>query len=116
MDQLNIYGQICNVFHVDGAQVGIFQEASQVILCCFLQHHDHMHLEVQVISPTFVGYFVYQLHKGTFANEELSAFLALMDLTESHHPWLVLLGPLHETFLGKLCGGISSHSEPDTTG
>ena len=46
MGQLNIFGHDCNAFHMDDTQVGIFQEAGQVILCCFLQCHDHVHLEV----------------------------------------------------------------------
>ena len=47
-------------------------------------------------------------------NEELSAFLVLMDLMESHYPQPVLPGPLYETFMDKLfVGGFSHHSGSD---
>ena len=69
---------------MDGTQVGIFQEASYVILHCFLQHHDCMHLEVQVISLTFLGSFMNEACKGAFGDEELSAHLVPADLAESH--------------------------------
>ena len=115
--QLNIFGHDHNAFCVDDTQVGIFQEASQVIPCCFLQCHDCTHLEVQVISPKFLGYLMHELCEGALANEELSAILVLADLVDSYNPWPVLPGPLHETFPRKLfLGGFSSHSGPDTTG
>ena len=43
MGRLNIFGHNHNISCMDGAQVGIFQEAGQVILHYFLQCHDHTH-------------------------------------------------------------------------
>ena len=99
MGQLNIFEHDHNTFSMDGTQVGIFQEASQVLPCCFLQCHDHMHLEAQVIPPTFFGYFAGEMQEWAFADEELSILLILTDLAESHCPQLVPPGPLHLALL-----------------
>ena len=54
--QLDVLWHDGNMFHMYSAQVGIFQEAGQVVLSCLLQCHGHEHLEVQIISPTILGY------------------------------------------------------------
>ena len=82
--QLDIFGHYYDTLCVDGAQVGIIQEAGKVILHCFLQCHDHTHLEVWVISSAFLGYFMNEMQEGVFADEELGAHLVLADLMESH--------------------------------
>ena len=47
----------------------------------------------------------------------LSAFLILVDLAESHHPWAVPLGLLYKTFLQKFfVGGLCSDSGPNMAG
>ena len=97
--QLDIVGNYCDAFCMDGTQVGIVQGAGQVILCCFLQCHDHMHLEVQVISSPFFGYCANETCKGVFVDEELSAHLVLADFVESHCPWPVPLGSIESSFL-----------------
>ena len=53
-----------------------------------------MHLEAHVKLSYFLGYFTNQMLEGEFVYEELSALLELADLTESHYPWLVPLGPI----------------------
>ena len=55
MGELDIHGHYCNVLCMDCTKVGIFQEASQIVLCSFLQSYDHMHLEAQVIFPDFLN-------------------------------------------------------------
>ena len=105
--QWDIFGHYCDVFHMDSTQVGIFQEAGQVILHCLLQHHDHMHLDVQVISSTFLEYLFNQTCKGAFVDEELSAHLVLADLVESHCPQLLPLGSLDPGFLQEFLMGLS---------
>ena len=54
--QLDILWHKGYTFHMHSTQVGVFQEASKVILCCLLQHHDHLHLEVQIKPPIILGY------------------------------------------------------------
>ena len=39
MGELDILGYYCDVLHVDHAKVGIFQEASQIVLCRFLKSY-----------------------------------------------------------------------------
>ena len=111
MGQLDVFWHYGGVFCMDSTQVGVFQEASQIISCCFLQHHDCTHLEVQIIPFTFLGYFTNEMHKGALANEELGAYLVSADLTETHHPQPVPLGFLDEpSFLQKFfTGGLSSY-------
>ena len=46
VDELDILGHYCNKLHMDCTKVGIFQEASQIVICSFLQSQDHVHLEV----------------------------------------------------------------------
>ena len=36
MGQVDIFGHYCNAFCMDGAQMGVFQKASQVVFHCFL--------------------------------------------------------------------------------
>ena len=82
---------------MNGAQVGILQEICHVIFSGLLQCLDGAHLEVQVICPLFPHYLMHQVHKRPLADEELSAYLILAYLMESHCPWLVPLGPLQPT-------------------
>ena len=54
--QLDVLWHNGYAFHVYSAQVGVFQEAGQVALSYLLQHHDCMHMEVQIDPPTILGY------------------------------------------------------------
>ena len=83
----------------------VFSRASQAVLCSFLQSHDHMHLEVQVILSYIVGNFTEETQEGVFVYEEFSALLELVDLTEGYYPWTVHLGPLHNACLQELLVG-----------
>ena len=52
---------------MDCTKVGVFQEADQIVLCSFLQSHDHMHLEAQIIFTDVLGNFVDQMqNRGTY--------------------------------------------------
>ena len=42
MGKLDILRHYSNAFHMDHAKVGILQEASQIVVCSFLQSHDHV--------------------------------------------------------------------------
>ena len=91
LDVFRLYGYMLSVYN---AQVGIFQEAGQVVFGVLLQCLDCTHLEVQNVLPISLCYLMYQAHKGPLMDEKLSALLVLAYLTESHCPWLIPLGPL----------------------
>ena len=67
MGELDILGHYCNTLLVDCTKVGILQEASQIVLCSFLQSQEYMHLEAQVIFTNFLGDFTDQMGKGALA-------------------------------------------------
>ena len=56
-----------------------------------------MHLEAQVICLITLHDLMHQAHKGLLMDEEFGTLLVLMYLTESHCPWPVALGSLHNT-------------------
>ena len=99
MDELDILGHYCNTLWVDHTKVGILQEASQKVLCSFLQSQDHVYLEVQVIFTNFLVNFADQTCKGALVYEELSALLEPADFTEGFYPGPVLPGPLQHASL-----------------
>ena len=73
------------------AQVGIFQEACQVVLSDLLQHLYCAHLEAQVMLPISLCYLADHACEGLLTNEELSTLLVLVYLVENHYSWLVPL-------------------------
>ena len=83
---------------VDGAQVGVFEEADQVSLGGFLKGHDSRGLEAEV-SLEVLGDFTDQALERQLADEELSALLVTTDLTESYGT-----GPVPVGFLDTSCG------------
>ena len=105
--QLDIFWHYCDVFLMDGTQVRVFQEAGQIVFCHFLQHHDHAHLEAQVISSAFLGYFMNEMWEGAFADKELGTHLVLADLRESHCSLTVPPGFLQPSFSSGIpCRGL----------
>ena len=112
MGELDIIGHYCIAPPVDCAKVGIYLEASQIVLCSFLQSQDHTHLEAQVIFTNFLGNFADQMQKGVLAYEKLSALLELADLMEGYYPWPVLLGPpQHASLQELLFWGLAFHCQ-----
>ena len=83
--QLDVFGHYGYTLSVYSAQVGVPGEASWIILSGLLQCLNHVYLKMQIILPTGLGNFVDQAHEGSPANEELSMFLVLADIMESHH-------------------------------
>ena len=60
MGLLNILGHDGYAFSMDHTQVGIFQEADQVLLCSIPQSQHHTYLEVHIILPYFLDNFMDQ--------------------------------------------------------
>ena len=66
---------------MDGAQVGVLEEADQVSFAGLLQSHDGGRLEAQV-GLEVLGDLTHQALEGQLADEELSALLVTADLAE----------------------------------
>ena len=64
---MNVFGHNCDKFCTDHTDVGILQVDGQVVLCSFLQHHDHAHLEAQVILSYALGNFADETLEGALA-------------------------------------------------
>ena len=92
--QLDVFRQYGFTLSMYSTQVGILQEAGQKVLGSLLQHLDWMHLEVQVMLPISLCYFMGQALKGSLTSQVLSTLLVLAYLVESHCPQQVPLGPL----------------------
>ena len=108
MGKLDILGHYCNALCMDRVKVGIFQEASQIVLCIFLQSYD-MQLEAQVILPYFLGNFTDQMQKGHF-HMRSSVLFWNWQISEGKCPWPVLSEPLKWVSLHELLvSGLASH-------
>ena len=83
LDVFRHYGHMLSMYSI---QVGIFQEAGQIVFSGLLQHLDHAHLEVQIMCSIGLCYVMYQAHKRPLLDEELGTLLVLMYLVESHCP------------------------------
>ena len=54
--KLYIFRHNGDAFHMNGAQVSVFQEPNQICLWSFLQSQNGVHLEACIIPPYFKGY------------------------------------------------------------
>ena len=78
---MDVLGHDGHTLGVDGAQVGVLEEADQVSFAGLLQSHDGGRLEAQV-GLEVLGDLTYQALEGQLADEELSALLVTADLAE----------------------------------
>jgi hypothetical protein len=69
--QLDVFWHDCDTLGVDGAQVGVFEEANEVRFGCFLQCHDGRRLEAQ-ISFEVLGDLTNQALEWQLTDEQLS--------------------------------------------
>ena len=92
--QLDVLGHDGDTLGMDGAQVGVLEQADQVGFASFLQSHDGRALEAEV-SLKVLGDFAHQTLEGQLADEKLSALLVTTDLTKSHGARPVAMGLLH---------------------
>lgn len=91
--KLDILGHNGYPLGVDGAQVGVLEEADQVSLGGFLQSHDSRGLEAEV-SLEVLGNLTDEALEGQLADEELSALLVTTDLTKGNSTRPVTMGLL----------------------
>ena len=110
--QLDVLGHDGDPLGVDGAQVGILEEADQVGLAGLLQRHHGGALEAQV-GLEVLGDLADEALEGQLADEQLGGFLVAPDLTESHGTGLVAVRLLDASgSRGALAGGLGGQLLP----
>ena len=78
--ELDVLGHDGDALRVDGAQVGVLEEAHQVGLAGLLQRQDGTALEAQVGLEVLCN-LADQALEGQLADQQLRALLVLADLT-----------------------------------
>ena len=106
--QLDVLGHDGDTLGVDGAQVGVLEEADEVSLRGLLEGHDGGGLETEV-GLEVLGDFTDQTLERELPDEELSALLVTTDFTESNGTRPISVGFLYSSssrsrFTGSLGG------------
>jgi len=91
--QLNVLGHDGDTLGVDGAQVGVLEQANQVSLRCFLKSSDGCRLETKICLEVLSD-LTNQTLEGQLADQQLRRLLVTPDLTESHGSGPVPVGLL----------------------
>ena len=78
---------------VDGAQVGVLEEADQVGLGCLLESQDGGGLEAKV-GLEVLGDLTHQTLEWELADQQLGGLLVATDLAQGHGSWTVAVGLL----------------------
>ena len=86
--QLDVLWHDGHSLGVDGAQVGVLEQADQVGLAGLLEGCDSRALEAQV-GLEVLGDLANQSLEWELADQQLSALLVATDLTESNSTWAV---------------------------
>ncbi len=108
--ELHVLGHDGNSLGVDGAQVGVLEEANHVSLSGLLESKDGRGLEAEV-SLEVVGNLTDKSLEGELADEELSGLLEAADLAEGDSAGLEAVGSLDAgggTTRGLALGGLVS--------
>ena len=101
--ELHVLGHDGHTLGVDGAEVGVLEEADHVSLGGLLEGKDGGALETEVVLESASDVTDESL-EGEFADEKLSRFLELADLTEGNGAGAEPVGSLDTTGLGGLLG------------
>ena len=104
--QLHVLGHNSHTLGVDGAEVGILEQADEVGLAGFLKSHDGRRLEAK-IGLEILGNLTHETLKRRTTNEKLGGLLVLADLAKSDSAGaeaglLAGLGLIASSFGGKL--------------
>ena len=92
--ELDVLGHDGDALGVDGAQVGVLEEADQVSLRGLLQGGDGGGLEAEVRLEV-LGDLADEALEGELADEQLGGLLVAADLAESDRSGAVAVGLLH---------------------
>ena len=91
--ELDVLGHDGDALGVDGAEVGVLEEADQVRLGCLLQGEDGGGLKAQVRLEV-LGNLAHEALEGKLADEKLGGLLVLADLAERDRAGAVAVGLL----------------------
>ena len=89
---------------MDGAKVGVLEEANEVRLSGLLEGENRRALEAEV-SLELLSNLANQALERELADEELSGLLVSPDLAESDSAWAVPVGLLHAASGGGVLAG-----------
>ena len=89
---------------MNGAKVGVFEEADQVSFSGFLESEDSGALETEVVLELRSD-FTDESLEGELADEELGGLLVAPDLAEGHGAWAVPVGLLDAARSGGVLAG-----------
>ena len=92
--ELDVLGHDGDTLGVDGAQVGVLEEANEVGLGGLLERDDRRRLEAKVGLES-LGDFADEALKREKTDEQLRGLLVLADLAERHGAGAVAVGLLH---------------------
>ena len=110
--QLDVLGHDGDALGVDGAQVGVLEQAHQVGLGGLLQRQHGAGLEAQV-GLEVLGNLTDQALEGQLADQQLRGLLVLADLAQGHGAGPVAMGLLHTAGGGgRLAGGLGGQLLP----
>ena len=101
--ELHVLGHDGDSLGVDGAEVGVLEEADHVSLRGFLEGKNGAGLEAKLAS-VLRGDLTDESLEWEFPDEELGALLESSDLTESNGSWSESVGLLDATGGGGLLG------------
>ena len=97
--QLNVLGHDGHTLGMDGAQVGVLEEANEVGLSGLLKSEDSRSLESEV-GLEVLGDLTDKALEGQLADEKLGGLLVSADLAQSDGTGTVSVGLLHSTGSG----------------
>ena len=92
--QRHVLGRDGHTLAVDGAQVGVLEEADKVRLAGLLESTDRRRLETK-IGLEVLRNLTHKTLEGKLADEQLRRLLVATDLTQSDRTRLVTVGLLH---------------------
>ena len=107
--ELEVTGHDGDSLGVDGAEVGVLEEADEVGLSSFLKSKNGGALESEV-ALELLSNFSDESLEGELSDEELGGLLVSSDLSESNSSRTISVGLLHATVLvGGLSGSLATN-------
>ena len=102
--ELDVLGHDGDALGVDGAEVGVLEEADEVRLRSLLEGQESRRLEAKV-GLELLGELANQALERELADEELGGLLVAPDLAEGHGAWAVPVGLLDAARSGGVLAG-----------
>lgn len=98
--ELDVLGHDGDALGVDGAQVGVFEEANQVCLAGFLERHHGGALETQ-IGFEILSDFTHETLERQFADQQLGTLLVATNFTKSDGAGTITMRLLYTSGCGR---------------